>query len=637
MGSAAEFLISIEQQLRGDDAASELQRAENAVRDGIAAYKQLEAASGRTDLALGKVSAQLSKVRTSMESAMKAGDAAAFWKMAGAADELAAKEAQLQAAAAKAKTALQAQEKAVTSAGDAMAQASAQEQQLANAPQLDTQKTAQGIKKLGGPLGSVGDKVEEFSESWEALHASLGGVGAAAAIAVVAIVAIGAALVAGLAKLGAWAVGLADTRRNLGLTLEAVLESKDAAVDMSAAFSDVGHSTGVGSDRLLELTRELKKAKVAAADMPTALEALATQEAALGDTGGTAELIKQLETGQKSVDALSQEMGDKYGDIVDRQGKSLSRTGDELKRNLGEIFGGLDIEPLLAGLADAVGLLDTTTGTGYALKTMFETLFQPLLDAVVSTIPYAQLFFVKFINTILRIAVAVKPAVTALSELFGVDPSDSMTIVMDGARVAATALAVAVGAVVVAIGAVALAALQIGRGFMAAYNLAATAWNAIKAAVNAGKEAIAAVDLEAVGKDLIDGLVKGVKAGMPKVASAFGLVGQVAEGALRTSTETKSPSKLFERLGYYQPEGFALGIESGTPLVERAITGMVGTGGEMAKPVAGKGRGGSLTVESIVINIHGTSEEDMPSRVRGGVIQALEEAALELGLDLVPT
>ena len=51
---------------------------------------------------------------------------------------------------------------------------------------------------------------------------------------------------------------------------------------------------------------------VSAADMPAALKAIAMQEKALDDTGGTAALIDDLKSGKKAAGELASEMESKF-------------------------------------------------------------------------------------------------------------------------------------------------------------------------------------------------------------------------------------------------------------------------------------------------------------------------------------
>ncbi len=113
--------------------------------------------------------------------------------------------------------------------------------------------------------------------------------------------------------------------------------------------------------------------------------------------------------------------------------------------------------------------------------------------------------------------------------------------------------------------------------------------------------AFGAVDWAKLGKDLINGIIKGL------VAAATGLYNKVKEiikNALKRgqdTAETGSPSRLFaNELGRWIPAGVAMGIEQNMSPVDRAMQGLVGNGLITAQsayaPVAAAPAGGNITL-----------------------------------------
>src|SRR5690606_11444273 len=123
----------------------------------------------------------------------------------------------------------------------------------------------------------------------------------------------------------------------------------------------------------------LLDAKVSADELPRALKAAATAEAALG-AGGAASFIADMKAGKLSVDEFARTTEQKFGGIVQRKMLGLGAQTDRLKRNFSDLFGSLDIEPVLAGMQILVGLFDENTAAGRAMKFLFEEIFQPLID-----------------------------------------------------------------------------------------------------------------------------------------------------------------------------------------------------------------------------------------------------------------
>src|SRR5690606_23233541 len=127
---------------------------------------------------------------------------------------------------------------------------------------------------------------------------------AGAVIATAAVAAVTAVVIAGSAAWSAYAASTASAVRDAALTREAFAALAPETAAAVGAFEDVAAATGLGDAELTNLTKQLRAAKVAAADMPRALRAAATAEAALG-SGGAAEFIRQLQAGEASVDSFA--------------------------------------------------------------------------------------------------------------------------------------------------------------------------------------------------------------------------------------------------------------------------------------------------------------------------------------------
>lgn len=633
--TAAEFLITIEQQLQGDDAASELEKAEQAVKDSIASYRQLEAATGKTQAQLEKVTTAMAGVRDKMKAAMDAGNPAGFWKQASALEKLEQKEKELKTAVADATKALEAQKKAVTGAAgnlDTQRKAAAKGGLAARVASAEVFDLNSSFTALGGPLGGTIGKLLEFGEASKKLTMAHGRMGLfmAGSVLAVAAVALLAAAFLGLAA-AALKAGLAqaDAVRTQRLNLQAMLQSKDAAGQMQAEFRSIGKTTGATNDRLFELTKKLKEAKISGQAMKTSLRAIATQEAAIGQDGTDA-LIQKLQSGQTSADKLATDIEKKYGGVVAEKMTGLGASFERLKGNFGALSSGLDIGPLMAAFSKFVDMFDETTSSGQTMKALFEGVFQPMVNAIAVAFPYAQLFIVKFINTLLKIAVAVQPAYNKVKELFGLgEEGSAMSTVLEAAELAAIAFAAAIGIAVLAIGAFVLWVVNTARGFATLWQAAKAAWDGVVQAFDKAKKAIGEVDLTQLGKDIIDGLVKGIKAGAGAVKDA--VVG-VVDGAIEAGKEVlgiKSPSKVFAELGWYSAKGFSVGIEDGQPDVEGAVTSMLGT--PEAEAGTGSRSRGPVTVH-VNLTISGVSgAEGIIPAIESAVSRIFEDAAAELG------
>lgn len=78
-----------------------------------------------------------------------------------------------------------------------------------------------------------------------------------------------------------------------------------------------------------------------------------------------------------------------------------------------------------------------------------------------------------------------------------------------------------------------------------------------------------------MGKDIIKGLINGLKSGPAAIGKAIkDLAGSII-GPFKRLLGIASPSKLFKEFGLDTAEGFEIGLKAGTPDVSRATTGLV--------------------------------------------------------------
>lgn len=121
----------------------------------------------------------------------------------------------------------------------------------------------------------------------------------------------------------------------------------------------------------------------------------------------------------------------------------------------------------------------------------------------------------------------------------------------------------------------------------------------------------AASSLDTMGAvDLVDGLVLGMKAGQPAVAAAATELGQAAIDAHKEVTETHSPSRVFQRLGEYTAEGYAMGVRSGAPDAQSAIAMLSTPRPDLFRSSGGTGGGPIHVSLSINVDARGASEDD---------------------------
>lgn len=601
----------------------------SALADGEAKYSQLEKAAVRAAAALekagqkttGSVPADLKQKAEAAATALKA-EAAAL-------DELRSKAASATAEQKRLEGSVKSLEAAAKTAKALDAKQAAIEQGSGKVNEM-----SEAFGKLGGPVGAAGQKVLGLAEGFNKLGGSLGaGVGAAAASVVVvvalaaAVVALGVAAGAATVKIAAWGVELADANRNAGLAVEAMAKANPALAGIDAVLPGLAQKTGLASSKLLELAGNLAEAKVKAADIPDALEAIAVAEAAGAGSTYTSKLVEDLKAGKKTAGELAAEVNAKFGGLVSRKLLSLDAQAAKLKSNLQGTFGGLKIEGLLEGLSKLVGLFDKNTASGRFLKAVFEGLFQPIIDGAAASLPLVKGFVLGVAIAATKLYIAFKPAIKAVSELFG-ETSPDLKTGLDVAIFLGKALGAAIGTVVagVALLAVAVGApvLAFGRLYGAGY----TAWESIKAGAAAAVAYLESVSLADIGTALIQGLADGITGGASKVISALGGVVQSAITAAKQKLGIASPSKVFEKLGGFTAEGFAGGVEDGAGAAQAATQAMV----EAPSAGGGGGVGGGLNFAGATFIFNGVANaEQAEGRFRELLLRILTGDVLTLG------
>jgi hypothetical protein len=78
----------------------------------------------------------------------------------------------------------------------------------------------------------------------------------------------------------------------------------------------------------------------------------------------------------------------------------------------------------------------------------------------------------------------------------------------------------------------------------------------------------------AAGAYLVDGFAAGIRENTYKAEAKAAAMANAAEAAAKAALAINSPSKVFRKIGYSVPEGFAMGIDRMSGLVQNSVTGM---------------------------------------------------------------
>lgn len=529
-----------------------------ALAAGETAYARAESAADRAAKAVERVSIAAEAQRGKLAAAMDAGDGAGAEKAAAKLRQLIDRQAEAQVAADAAKAAIDREAAALDGLRASAAAAAAEQDQVTDALKQakkvsdEAAKAAkaaagtrevgdalEGVAKLSGPLEGTVMKAKDLSEGWQKLSKSLGAAGpyvaiGAAMVAVsIGVAAVTAAAVAGIAKITAWAVELADTNGEL---------------------------------------------------------------------------------------------------------KAMQ---DRLSKGWKGLFSGLKINKLVTELGAVVDLFDETNASGRAIKVVFESLFQPIVDGVADFLPQVRSAFLDLQILALKALIAIKPygsIIAGVAKAFGI-----MAIVVGGVVLAAIVavaanlalLAFAVGVVVTAVAALVAGVVYLATGF---YRLAANAIGAVVEAIGKVVAYLQSVSLAQLGSDLLNGLVQGIVGAGPRVLSALGGVVTGAIDSAKKLLGIASPSKVFAEIGGNTAEGMAQGVEGATSNVQGALETMVSPPEVKATPAETAGSGGSgASLSGVTFNLYGVAgAEDAERRIESLLVRILEGDLASLGAE-VPT
>jgi hypothetical protein len=498
------------------------------------------------------------------------------------------------------------------------------------------------LAQLNGTFGAMAGPYGRHLQAVQAVKGAFGGA-AAAAVGfglVLAIVAIGAVKATmEIIKMGASIVKFAleaSTAAMQQQTMwEALTGSASAAVDVSRSVAAIAGEVPLAASEVAKLATELAKSGKRGKELENALYGAAMKSA------GFENIVRGSESARRAMLPLSVQVS-------------------KLQEDFARIFAVAQTEGFLRGVQSLLSMFKEGTSTSLALKKIVSTLLDPLFSAATKVGPYVKMMFKGMVIGALLMTIAVVKVGKAIKEAVG---DTSMFKGIDGMRTAMYAgiaaafvlvagfavLAAAAGILTIALAAV--AAVIIGSMVIAAFLMAlpfilfAVVVGVVVAALYGLYSAVTAavkwmLDLGAAGlsaaKDLITGLVNGIKSGAGAVYDALKAMASKMGATIKSALGIASPSKLFAGFGKNTALGMAVGVEDETPAVDSAIQSMVAPPAipEMASAGAqmGQGGGGGPVTITIPLTLNGMSKGE-ETQARSFVEQLCE--TFEDGLESV--
>lgn len=536
---------------------------------------------------------------------------------------------------------------------------------------IDAQKNAiaqatAGYVELGGSFEKVAPEAKEAATSLEGLAketkklglagpdavfdfigamGTLPGLAMTAAAAVVALTAAVIGLAAkGLRALVGAALEAQSELRAMSLELEAAAVSGGTlAKGATEAVLAVSRGVPIAREKVSGLASELLKAGASSAQLGAALEAASIAES-VGVGPGTLDELKAAIKAGGDVAAIAEKIRGKYGAIVGRQMLDWNVQLAKAKETMGALFAGVKIEPLLEGLRDFLKLFEDTTSTGRALKTMIETLLNPIFGSAPGASSALQSVFKGAIVGALKVGIAILLVRNNLRDMVGSVNLGGWAVDWRAVGTAALFVAGAIAAVVgvvsvfagLIVGSVAVVlgfgvalGLVIAKVFMFGASLVSGIGKAVSSLWNY------AASFAAMGADFVAGLAQGIWDGLSSVVQAAVGVAKGAVEAVEKTLDMHSPSKVFQKIGRNVGLGMEDGLDASGPGVADATSNMISIPSAKGGGAAAGGARGGGTWHVTITGVPNAEKLTDPS-FQGALEEAFERATAVLGFPLEP-
>lgn len=328
--------------------------------------------------------------------------------------------------------------------------------------------------------------------------------------------------------------------------------------------------------------------------------------------------------------------------------KNIERLNKQTKQwdaNIKSVFSGLKFDKLLDQFDNLSSLFSVNEASGKALKVVFESLFQPIVDALTDIGPKAERLFLQMEILALKALIAIKPFGSEIKQ-WGESFLIGAAVIVGVVVLAVVLLGVAILATVVAIGAIVAGIVWLtDMGYalgVAIREGAVAAFASLSTAFDDALFFLRGLDLAEIGRSMIAGLISGITAGAGNIAGALTgpLLGAV--DSAKKALGIASPAALLEdEIAGPMVEGVVGPIDAAGAAVDKSLTTMVTPGPGVAAAAASAGaetggasKGGSsgANFSGAVFNFYGVEgAQDAQSRFEEFLTRAIEGDVTQLG------
>jgi hypothetical protein len=539
--------------------------------------------------------------------------------------------------------------------------------------------------KAAGDYGKLSAQVEQLggvrmpkaTTQSVSLTQAVKGVGAsamAAAAAIAAAVAAVAAFVVGVGKAIASVAEFAQQRAQLEATFTALGAGVFKGDQAAAMFDRLSRAIPLSTATMAEFGQKIAVAGIRdMAKMEQAIKAAAASSAILGDTSGKAgdKIVGLVVDIQKAI-KLRQGIGDissalegtginadevaKSMGITERQLRMMAASGLQLNKIGNAIQDALikkGVEPMrtmmasfdvmgkrvkdiiagfFSGVAGTAGfkafseqmlrlldLFSAGTSQGKLAKQGMTSAFDVIFKLASVALREMRYGILRTEIELLKLYISFKPTIRTMRE-WG-EKVDAAKTMSTGFVTIIQLLGKGIWNLTSGLRTTVTATLAIGTAFTLMIGKLSQIYDSIAEVVSPWVDLF--LDL---GKDMVNGLVKGLKNGAIAIKDAVVGLGKGAVDAFKGALDIKSPSRVFAQLGVQTTAGYAVGVQQSAPMAMAATTDMAGKAAEGGKvgvtvaPRATPSRGG------IVVNVGGITIENGS----GSPVELLEEAVVSL-------
>lgn len=550
----------------------------------------------------------------------------------------------------------------------------------AKAEEAAAKKHARSLKSI-----QDADKAHQFVNS---LADSLAFLTNPATLAAAAVTALGAAFAYAVIQGGALALEVTEAKGDTLDMLEAMLGTAKAASDTYAQVEQLTRDFAISLSAAQGLAQSLTAAGVTdATQLQNAMRGIAQLDSVIKGAGGKIENIitkaaqtgkfqfttkqlvgtgiqvsalyeeiarrtgqgvkeveAQLQKGKIAADvgiaALTAVIDTKFGKLSSGQAADFSAQMVKLKDNLKSLFDSVDTGPFLAALKTLVSLFDSSTASGQTLKTVITGVFDKLFTVATAVIPYVKTLLLGLAIISLRVYLAFKPLVKAITDAFGGDASKGPKDLAGFMSELAINIGLVVGEFVKLLTIPGVFDLLVFGVKVAAFSLRFLATSFLVLQTTAvfflaiGMR-IYRFFIELPGKALSAGraLMDGLINGLANPERLYQAVVNLAQGALakfKAVFGISSPSKVMEKMGGHVVAGFNQGLDASRASAMDGMANVVDLGA--ARASMGRGAGAAAQQGSSATSSGG----QVVVNFREGAIQITGVADAAQLMELLP-